>query len=63
MVAAWVDSVGLPDIAPAVAGFSADMVRKKITPLGIHFEVRTGVAGGADGGFQFVAAAMSEPAG
>src|ERR1700757_3516853 len=62
MVAARVDGVRLPDIPPAVTGLGADMIRKKITPFGIHFEVRTGVASGADGGFQLVAAAMSEPA-
>src|SRR4029453_17225424 len=61
MVAARVDGVGLPDVTPSVASLRADMIRKKITPLGIHVEVRTSVASGADGGFQFVAAAMSEP--
>src|ERR671914_557582 len=62
MVAARVDGVRLPDITPSVAGLRADMVRKKITPLRIHVEVRAGVASGADGDFQFVAAAMTEPA-
>src|SRR5262249_50426359 len=63
VIAARVDGVGLPDITPAVAGLRADMLGEKIAPFGIHFEVGTSVASGADGGFQFVAAAMTEPAG
>src|SRR5437870_6320279 len=63
MVAARVNGVGLPDITPSVAGLRANVVGKKITPLRIHLEVRTGVASGTNGDFQFVAAAMTEPAG
>src|SRR4030095_4572211 len=63
MVAAGFDGVGLPDITPSVTGLCADMFRKKITPLGIHVEVRTGVASRADGGFQSLARAVTEPAG
>jgi hypothetical protein len=63
MVAARVDGVGLPNITPSVTGFRADMLREKITLLRIHLEMGTGIAGGADGDFQFVAAAMTEPTG
>src|SRR4029077_11932494 len=63
MVSARVDGVCLPDIAPAVAGFRANMSREKIAPLGIHLEVRAGVASRADSDFQFVAATMAEPTG
>src|SRR5438445_8635933 len=63
VVAARIDGVGLPDITPSVAGLRADMFREKIAPLGIHLEVRAGVASRADGRFQFVAATMCEPAG
>src|SRR5262249_27634306 len=58
-----VNGVGLANITPAVAGFRSDMFSEKITPLGIHLEVRAGIARGSHGGFQLVTAAMTEPAG
>src|SRR5215470_9537538 len=59
VIAARVNGVGLPDIAPSVAGLGANMIGKKITPFGVHFEVRTGIASRADCCFQFVTAAMT----
>src|SRR5262245_8878484 len=58
-----IDGVGLANITPAVACLRSDMLGEKITPLGIHLEVRAGIASGANGGFQLVTAAMTEPAG
>src|SRR6266436_52955 len=63
MVSARVDGVGLSDITPSVAGLRADMLGDKITPLGIHLEVRNGIARCADGDLEFVAATMAEPTG
>src|SRR5262249_22242135 len=63
VIPAGIDGVGLANITPAVAGLRSDMLGEKITPLGIHLEVRAGIASGANGGFQLVTAAMTEPAG
>ena len=62
VIAARVDGFGLPNVAPSVAGLGTNMVGEKIAPLPVNLEMRIGIAGGADGGFQLVAAAISEPA-
>ena len=62
VIAAWVDGVGLAYITPAVARFGAGMLGEKITPFGIHFEVRHGVTRRADRDFELVAAAVRQPA-
>src|SRR5499426_2119825 len=48
MISSGPGGIGLLDIAPPVAGLGADMVGKKIAPLGIHLEMRVRVAGGTD---------------
>src|SRR5262245_34325590 len=58
-----VDGVGLANISPAVAGLRSDMLGENVSRLGVHLDVRAGIARGTRGGFQLVTAAMTEPAG
>src|SRR5262249_58625640 len=48
---------------PAVPRLGAGVVGEKITPFGVHLEVRHGVTRRADCDFKLVAAAVTEPAG
>src|SRR5262245_36722403 len=63
MISSGPGGIGLLDIAPPVAGLGADMVGKKIAPLGIHLEMRVRVAGGPDDLIKLCAAPESEPLG
>ena len=40
VIAARVDGVGLPNVAPSVAGLGTNMVGEKIAPLAVHLEMR-----------------------
>src|SRR5262249_21487362 len=63
MISSGPGGIGLLDIAPAVAGLGADMVGKKIAPLGIHLEMRVRIAGGPDDLIKLGTAPESEPLG